>query len=519
MRTRLSALLVVLIGVILVSLGVPLISGIASDEARTLHTDRMADLSMFVSRVPSSTETSDVDSAALEQDLDRYAQLYDIAVTVYDAARRPRFSSDDDTGDPSAAEQTALRTALSGRLTEVWDHIYPWDEAPLVAAQPVVRDGDVVGAVVSVSPVRRAANRVLRRWAVMIALELVAMVGAIVVADRLARWLLRPVGRLDEAAHQISAGDLSARVPSGSGPPELRRLEVSFNDMADHVQDAVEAQRAFVADASHQLRNPLAALLMRLEGMTMSAGLPGGPAAGQTGALERTLADGRHLAGTLDRMLALARVENAGAPAMVLDAAGVVDERLAFWLVVADRRDVHLVRRGELRAPTRHDAAALAGALDAVLDNALKYTPEGGTVVVEVRTGAPLPPVPPSTAGTSAGSGGPAPGPGTPRAHEGVEVSVTDNGPGVAAADLNRVADRFWRAEGAAQEGTGLGMSIARTLVERHDGRLDVTAAERGGLRVGIWLPAPAALVGANGSRASPGGSTRPRPDGVPDRR
>ncbi|GLY16294.1 HAMP domain-containing histidine kinase [Kineosporia rhizophila] len=498
MRTRLSALLLVLIGVVLVSLGIPLISGMAADEARTLHTDRMADLSLFVSRAPFGEEPGAAEVMALERDLERYEELYGISVTVYDAARHPRYSNADSAA-LSVAEDAALDTALSGRLTEVWDHIQPWDSEPLVAAQPVVRDGDVVGAVVSVSPVEKAANRVLARWSILLAAELVAMIGAIALVDRLARWLLRPVARLDEAAHQISAGDLSARVPTGSGPPELRRLEASFNDMAVHVQDAVEAQRAFVADASHQLRNPLAALLMRLEGLAMTSGLPGVSKARQTELMEQALADGRHLAGTLDRMLALAKVENAGAPAVALDVAAVVDERLAFWMVVADRRGVHIVRRGAVEAQGLHDAGALAGALDAVLDNALKYSPEGGTVTVEVRS------VPGAAAGPGPRDvvpiGGPSSAPMLALAHAvevsgpdqpprgGAEVTVTDDGPGVSAQDLPRIADRFWRAEGAEQEGTGLGMSIAKTLMERHDGSLEATTGEAGGLSVRLVIP------------------------------
>lgn len=502
MRTRLSALLVVLIGVVLVSLGVPLITGIASGEARTLHTDRMADLSMFVSLVPSDPDANGVEKSALERDLERYEELYGISVTVYDAARHPRFSGH--TGPattPTPAEDAALDTALSGRLTEVWDQILPWDDKPLVAAQPVVRDGDVVGAVVSVSPVKKAANRVLQRWSILLAAELIAMIGAIALADRLARWLLRPVARLDEAAHQISAGDLSARVPAGAGPPELRRLEASFNDMAVHVQDAVEAQRAFVADASHQLRNPLAALLMRLEAMTMTSGLPQRSKASRTDALEQALADGRHLAGTLDRMLALAKVENAGAPAVPMDVAGVVDERLAFWMVVADRREVHLVRQGMARVLARHDVGAVSGALDAVLDNALKYCPARGTVTVSVkplaasipetepRPGLPMggPSSAPMLALARAGGTAGSTDPDAPRG--GVEVTVTDTGPGVSAEDLPRVADRFWRADGDAQEGTGLGMSIAKTLMERHDGTLEVQTGDGSGLRVRLWLP------------------------------
>ncbi|MCD5353947.1 sensor histidine kinase [Kineosporia mesophila] len=498
MRTRLSALLLLLMGVVLASLGVPLMTGIASDEARTLHTDRMADLSLFVSTVPFAPDAGDVEVQTLERDLNRYEELYGISVTVYDAARRPRFSGHDDpTTALNPAEDAALDTALSGRLTEVWDQIQPWDDEPLVAAQPVVRDGDVVGAVVSVSPVDRAANRVLQRWSILIALELVAMIGAVALADRLARRLLKPVGRLDEAAHQISAGDLSARVPTGSGPPELRRLETSFNEMAVHVQGAVEAQRAFVADASHQLRNPLAALLMRLEALNLAAGMPGTSPARQTEAMERALADGKHLAGTLDRMLALATVENAGAPAVLLDAAAVVDERLAFWMVVADRRDIHLVRRGIAHARAQHDAGALAGALDAVLDNALKYSPEGGTVTVDVRPVALFPPTPPEPPPVPlAGPGSSSvlalvtdpPNPPRP-VDDGVLVTVTDDGPGVAAEDLPRVSDRFWRSQDAGQEGTGLGMSIAKTLVERHHGTMEVDTGEEGGLRVTLWLP------------------------------
>ncbi|GAB3252480.1 sensor histidine kinase [Kineosporia babensis] len=503
MRTRLSALLVVLMGVVLVSLGVPLITGIASDEARTLHTDRMADLSLFVSRAPFGEDPGLAEVSALERDLQRYEELYGISVTVYDAARRPRFSNDVGSAELTPDEDAALDTALSGRLTEVWDRIEPWDTEPLVAAQPVVRDGDVVGAVVSVSPVEKAANRVLARWSILLAAGLVTMIGAIALADRLARWLLRPVERLDEAAHQISAGDLSARVPTGSGPPELRRLEASFNDMAVHVQGAVEAQREFVADASHQLRNPLAALLMRLEGLTISSGLPGVSQERQVELMQQALADGKHLAGTLDRMLALAKVENAGAPAAVLDVAAEVDERLAFWMVVADRRGVHLVRRGVSEAYARHDVGALSGALDAVLDNALKYSPEGGTVTVEVRDlpgGVAAEPV----VQEALPIGGPSSAPMLALARAvgeassealpsggGVEVVVSDDGPGVAEQDLPRISERFWRADSAEQEGTGLGMSIAKTLMERHDGSLEVSTSPTGGLSVHLVLPPP----------------------------
>jgi signal transduction histidine kinase len=482
MRTRLSVLLLVLMGVVLVSLGVPLGSSIAAGEARSLNADRVADLAIFVSRVPtsasgsapgstaSSASTSSaralqpgrVEMAASRSDLRRYDEVYGITVSVYDSAEGLLLSSRDrePTGAVAQLVRGAVRTALAGRQTDTPARVLPWRRDPLVAAQPVVRDGDVVGAVVSVSPIGAARARVLHRWLILGGAELVALVGAALLAGRLARWLLRPVARLDEAAHQISAGDLAARVPTGSGPPELRRLEHSFNDMAVHVQEAVEAQRAFLADASHQLRNPLAALLLRLEGLRLV------PTATQPEAAERALADGRHLAGTLDRMLALAQVEHNAAASVPVEVAALVDERLASWRVVAQRRSIRIERRGETRIVAQHEPGALAGALDAVLDNSLKYSPEHSQVTVEVRR---------------------ARGPGDARA--GVQVTVTDDGPGVPEADLPRVVDRFWRSDAARSSGTGLGMSIAKTLLERHGGRLEVATTADRGLRVTLHLP------------------------------
>jgi len=457
MRTRLSVLLLVLMGVVLVSLGVPLAGSIAASESRSVYADRVADLALFVSLVPGGPQADEVGFVSARRDLRRYDELYGISVSVYDTGRRLRLASRNaqPVGATATAVDAAVRTALAGRLTEAPPRVLPWDDRPLVAAQPVVRDGDVVGAVVSVSPVAQAQARVRNRWLVLIGAELVALFGAAVLAGRLAGWLLRPVARLDEAAHQISAGDLGARVPTGSGPPELRRLEHSFNDMAVHVQEAVEAQRAFVADASHQLRNPLAALLIRLEGLKLA------PPSRQVAAADSALADGRHLAGTLDRMLALAQVEHTGASAGPMDVGAVVDQRLASWRVVADVRSIAVLRTGVSRVMGRHEPSAFSGALDAVLDNSLKYSPEHSTVSVEVVIGE-------STVG----------------------VVVTDDGPGVPVEDLPRVVDRFWRSSETAREaGTGLGMSIAKTLLERHGGRLDVATTPDRGLRVSLRVP------------------------------
>nr|MDT0667553.1 histidine kinase dimerization/phospho-acceptor domain-containing protein [Micromonospora sp. DSM 115978] len=136
-------------------------------------------------------------------------------------------------------------------------------------------------------------------------------------------WVLRPVLHLDTVTHEIATGRLSARVSARIGPPELRRLTVSFNDMADHVEQAISRQRDFVADASHQLRNPLSALLLRIENIGL--GLP----PEWLDELDETRAEGRRLTEVLDELLALARAEHHAPNPTEFDAVRLVAERLA----------------------------------------------------------------------------------------------------------------------------------------------------------------------------------------------
>ena len=106
-------------------------------------------------------------------------------------------------------------------------------------------------------PPGRCVRRSCSGWLLIAAGEIAAMLLAVGAALRLTGWVLRPVRVLDATTHDIATGRLKSRVAAAGGPPELRRLARSFNEMADNVEDVLEQQRAFVADASHQLRNPL----------------------------------------------------------------------------------------------------------------------------------------------------------------------------------------------------------------------------------------------------------------------
>ena len=164
---------------------------------------------------------------------------------------------------------------------------------------PVGRDAQVLGAVVLEVPTTAAAAR--RRatgWPAGAGRAGVLVLTAVGVVGPFVRWILRPVHDLDAAALQLAEGNLATRVPALAGPPELRHLARSFNQMADNVETSQAQQRDLIADASHQLGNPLTALRLRLENLRATAASDGrgarrgrpGPRGGRPAELDRRLA-------------------------------------------------------------------------------------------------------------------------------------------------------------------------------------------------------------------------------------
>ncbi len=276
------------------------------------------------------------------------------------------------TGEVRSAFAEALLSRRSHDPRQVW----PWQRSRLVVASPVIRDGDVVAVVVTDSPTGQLRSRILRGWLFIGAGEIAAMLLAVGAALRLTGWVLKPVRVLDATTHDIATGRLKSRVAVAGGPPELRRLARSFNEMADNVEAVLEQQRAFVADASHQLRNPLAALLLRIELLALEL-----PEDNEEIASVRT--EGKRLAHVLDDLLDLALAEHAEADLRLTDIGALAEERVAAWAPAARTKGVRLT--GDCPPTTAWaDLIALSSALDAVIDNAVKFTPEGGTVEIAV---------------------------------------------------------------------------------------------------------------------------------------
>lgn len=275
--------------------------------------------------------------------------------------------------------------------------------------------------------------------------------------------LLAPVERVRGQLARRQADDLSP-VSDAELPDEVQPLVRELNLLFARVQNAFEAQQHFVADAAHELRSPLAALKLQVQGLQRAS-----DEVARTRAVARLEAGIDRATRLVEQLLVLARQEAsaaAGAPTAAVDLSEVVRLALADAAPAAQARGIDLGLVAGPGAPV----PAIAGHAEALrilvrnlLDNAVKYTPEGGTV--DVALGA-----------------GPA----------GVELSVEDSGPGIPEAEHARVLDRFYRAAQAAQgaAGSGLGLAIVQSIARLHGAVLVLEPAPRlGGLRVALTFP------------------------------
>lgn len=277
-------------------------------------------------------------------------------------------------------------------------------------------------------------------------------------------WLtsrgLAPIRRLTAAAQRVRAGDLRERVPVPPADDEVRELALTFNEMLAQLEATFTAQRRFIADASHDLRTPVAAMLSLAE--NARDGVQTDPRA----ALEDIAAHARRLRQLLTNLLALARADEGqtrqDAEPVRLDT--LAEDVVASLQPLAEDRALTL-RTGPLdEATVNGDLPQLLLVVMNLVDNALTYTPTGGTVTVSVRR----------------------------EDAAAVLLSVRDTGIGIASSDLPHIFERFYRADAARHRstgGSGLGLAIVQTLAEAHGGEVTVQSTPGNGSTFTVHLP------------------------------
>ncbi|MGY0003742.1 ATP-binding protein [Micromonospora sp. I033] len=455
MRRRLVISYLLLMALVLLALETPLAATLATRETDRVRADRLADATRFASLAGPALRGGT--PGPLDGELAAYDDLYGVGAAVVDRDRRTVAASA--RWEFGAGTDPALDTALAGQQFSGPESVWPWVDGPVVVAVPINDGGEVLGAVVTTTPAAKVRRTVTAWWLLLAGIGLLAVLACISLAFGLAGWVLRPVTELDAVTHEIAEGHRRARVRPRLGPPELRRLATSFNDMADAVSDVMDRQRAFVAHASHQLRNPLTALRLRVEELGPSLTDSDGRAEHRL-ALEET----DRLATVLDGLLTLARAEREENQRVTVDAAEIAASRVSAWLPLARHRSVTLTL-DPTGAPAyvRTVPTAIDQALDALIDNAVKFSGAGGAVTVTVR---------PADGGTA--------------------LEVRDTGPGMTASQLDQATERFWRAPDVQNvDGAGLGLTIVAVLVDASDGRLTMRQGEPRGLIAELWFPAP----------------------------
>ncbi|HEV2994311.1 MAG TPA: HAMP domain-containing sensor histidine kinase, partial [Acidimicrobiia bacterium] len=230
----------------------------------------------------------------------------------------------------------------------------------LAVTVPVLSRDKTIGAVRVWSSVAIVDDAIRRNWLLLGGLAGVIALIVLLVSTLLAQSFTRTIGALDAGAARLGDGDLGTRVAVPEDPPELRRLAESFNSTAERLDNLLVSQRAFVADASHQLRTPLAALRLRLENVEAD-----GPDH-RPEDLDGARAEVRRLTALVESLLVLTRAEDAPAPSVDVALEPLVDARLDAWrAVAAERRVLHDARLRPVAVRSE------PGRLEQVLDNLL----------------------------------------------------------------------------------------------------------------------------------------------------
>jgi signal transduction histidine kinase len=445
LRARLLAAFAYTLLVVIVALEVPLSINVSDRVNAEVEADSAAQAQVVAANVSDQLRRP----ARVQQIADQAAQTLDGLVFVIDGRGRQILSSEG-TGNGTPTDDPVALQALQGNVAQGRHHE---GRDVLSTAVPIVRNGRTVGALEVEQDLGAVRTQVRQDVLALVGIGALALILGLGVAWILAGSIARPLRSLGEAARRRAEGDTEARAPA-QGSREQVEVAQEFNEMADRLEAVLESQRAFVADASHQLRTPLTGLRLRLEAAGVKTDDPAvrrdlEAAERESARLEVLVSDLLELASSEQP----AEDETADLSVAARDAierwrapAGESGHRIAL-----DEQGAGLVRAGETE---------VAAILDNLIENALKYSARGSTVTVETER--------------LDGTG-----------RIGV---VSESGP--IDPELSRRAfERFYRGS-RRRDGTGLGLPIVAALARRRGGSARIANTDGGLVRAEVTLPA-----------------------------
>ena len=305
---------------------------------------------------------------------------------------------------------------------------------------------------------RSSDERVEREFAVLSIIILSASIAvAAVIAVMVTRRGLRPLREMTQSIARVGPTHLKERLAPADWPHELQPLAHAFEDMLKRLDDSFTRLSQFSADLAHELRTPIANML----GEAQVALTRDRSAAEYREIIESTIGECERLSGIVDNLLFVARVdaERESVERKRFDARAAVERIAAFYQTAADDRHVTIRCSGE--AQIYADPNLFERALGNLLDNALRFTPENGSIEIVLSEN-----------------------------NASFEIAVTDNGSGIASEHLPRVFDRFYRADSSrSSDGAGLGLALVKSIAELHGGSATIQSQPGQGTTVKLMFP------------------------------
>jgi len=456
-RRRLVVAIAPLLVLLMLGVLVPTAGTVAERHTATLVADRLSDASRFsvlaLTALTGGTALQ-ADLVRLRAELDEYADLYDTPMWFLDREQQVLHATDG--SPPPAAATDRLTGVLAGQLPPVERTVWPWRIEPELIVTPVGRDSQVVAALVLAVPTDSVRAEILGDWALLGGLFALVATLAVWLVGPMTRWILRPVADLERSAAAVRAGRLDARAAPDSGPPELRNLTAGFNDMVDAVRRTIERQQRFVADAAHQLRNPIASVRLSVENLEPHLAADDDARVAYSDAVD----DLDRMSTVLSSMLAATAV--ADRPAASSGPVGTaLGHRAAAWRAAAEEAGMEFAEDVTGTATrVREPTGGLAAAVDELVANAVRLS-RGSTVTVRGR---------PDGAG--------------------YRIDVVDDGRGLDEEGRRRATERFWRSPHDQNvPGTGLGLAIVAQVLGDAGGSLELTGTPGGGLTAVVRVP------------------------------
>jgi two-component system, OmpR family, heavy metal sensor histidine kinase CusS len=311
---------------------------------------------------------------------------------------------------------------------------------------------------IQVAQDRSSDEQVERKFGILVLIVLSgSILASILIAIPVTRRGLRPLEEMKRSLERIGPTHLNERVAPANWPRELQPLAIAFDEMLKRLDDSFTRLSQFSADLAHELRTPIANML----GEAQVALSRDRSAAEYRETIESTIGECERLSGIVDNLLFVARADAATEPVerIRFDARAAVEKIAAFYETIAEDRHVAINCSGQGQISA--DPALFERAVGNLVDNALRFTPENGSIQIALAE----------------------------RAND-FEVAVSDNGSGVAPEHLPRVFDRFYRAESSrGSDGAGLGLALVKSIVDLHGGTARIQSEIGRGTTVSLTFP------------------------------